>query len=102
MNRNSPQERVTYSVTPMQEGMLFHCLAAPGSGIDVSQVIGTLHERLEVAPFARAWQRLADRHQALRMRFLLDEQGKARQVPREQGTFDISQFDLSGLSREEQ
>ena len=92
----------TYHLTPMQEGMFFHCLATPASGDDVEQVIAILREPLDYPSFARAWQRLVDRHETLRMRFLLDENGKARQFPLGHVVFVVDRRDWSGLPADEQ
>jgi amino acid adenylation domain-containing protein len=86
----------------MQKGMLYHCLAAPRSGTDVEQVIGTLHESLDLPAFRKAWQRLVDRHEALRMRFLLDGNGSARQFALDQVILSIDERDWSGLPPQEQ
>jgi amino acid adenylation domain-containing protein/non-ribosomal peptide synthase protein (TIGR01720 family) len=59
----------TYELSSMQAGMLFHAVSAGRSGVDVEQVLATLHERLDEAMFLRAWQRVAERHPILRTRF---------------------------------
>ena len=82
--------------------MFFHCLAAPASGDDVAQVIAILREPLDYPSFARAWQRLVDRHETLRMRLLLDENGKAWQFPLEEVVFVVDQCDWSDLPADEQ
>lgn len=86
-----------YHLTSMQQGMLFHCLTAPRSGIDVAQVIGTLQEPLDVPAFLAAWQRLIDRHEALRLRFCWDGDGRPRQFPLSAVTLSVDQRDWSGL-----
>jgi amino acid adenylation domain-containing protein len=102
MRANTSPENSTYRLTPIQQGMLFHCLASPGSGIDVEQVIGELREPLSLPAFRRAWQRLVDRHEALRMRFILDASGRARQYTLEQITLPIEEQDWSGQPAAEQ
>ena len=102
MGMNPLDESPTYSLTPMQKGMLFQCLAAPRSGNDVEQVIGALHESLDLPAFKQAWQRLVDRHEALRMRFVLEGNGSARQFPLDQATLSIDEFDWSGRPSPEQ
>ena len=49
----------TYELSPMQAGMLFHAVSAGCSGVDVEQVVATLHEPLDEALFLRAWQRVS-------------------------------------------
>ncbi|MCW5554736.1 MAG: amino acid adenylation domain-containing protein [Verrucomicrobiae bacterium] len=102
MGSKAPEPNITFPLTPMQEGMLFHCLAAPHSGVDVEQVIGTIREPLDLPAFNRAWQRLVDRHEALRMRFLFDERGSARQFPRDGVVLAVDHTDCSDLQPDEQ
>jgi hypothetical protein len=45
----------TYELSPMQAGMLFHAVSGVDRGVDVEQVVATLHETLEEARFLRAW-----------------------------------------------
>jgi amino acid adenylation domain-containing protein len=59
-----------YPLSPMQEGMLFHTLYAPGSGIYVTQLSCQLLGPLDVATFERAWQQVVDRHTVLRTFFV--------------------------------
>ena len=70
MNREHPED--SYPLSPMQQGMLFHSLYAPQSGMYVQQLICGLHEDLQVAAFERAWKRVVARHAVLRTRFRLD------------------------------
>src|SRR6266849_5084570 len=51
----------TYELSPMQAGMLFHAVSGVDRGVDLEQVVATLHEPLEEAPFVRAWQRVVER-----------------------------------------
>ena len=53
----------------MQQGMLFHSLYAPQSGVYVQQVVGTLHHDLDVPAFREAWQKIILRHSVLRVSF---------------------------------
>jgi surfactin family lipopeptide synthetase C len=58
-----------YPLSPMQQGMLFHTLQSPDSGVYVEQMSCTLRGELDVRAFRRAWQRLVDRHTVLRTAF---------------------------------
>lgn len=58
-----------YPLSPMQQGMLFHSLLAPDSGVDIEQVLCELHEALDVAAFKRSWQCAIKRHPILRTKF---------------------------------
>ena len=54
--------------------MLFHALYSPRDGIDLTQVIGTLHEALRVEVFTQAWHHVVARHDALRTAFCWKDQ----------------------------
>jgi natural product biosynthesis luciferase-like monooxygenase protein len=54
-----------YVLTALQEGMLFHHLAEPGSGVDVEQILCTLHHPVDVARLQKAWDEVAARHPRL-------------------------------------
>lgn len=53
----------------MQQGMLFHSLYAPESGVNIQQIIGTLRHPLDVSRFESAWKRVVARHEMLRAAF---------------------------------
>ncbi|HEY9404510.1 MAG TPA: amino acid adenylation domain-containing protein [Pyrinomonadaceae bacterium] len=69
MMSNEMNEAPHYPLTPTQQGMLFNSLYAPGSGVEIEQVVCSLRERLKVPAFERAWQRVVERHEALRVGF---------------------------------
>ena len=58
-----------YPMSPLQEGMLFHALSSQGSGVDIEQILGTIHEDLNLVLFEKAWMRVVERHPILRTRF---------------------------------
>lgn len=58
-----------YPLSPMQQGMLFHSLLAPGSGVDIEQLVCELHEALDVIALQRSWQCVIARHPVLRTNF---------------------------------
>jgi surfactin family lipopeptide synthetase C len=55
-----------YPLSPMQQGMLFHTLEAPGSGVYFEQMSCTLRGALDAPAFERAWQEVVRRHSILR------------------------------------
>ncbi len=57
-----------FPLTPIQQGMLFHYLRDPRSGVDFEQIVGTLDERVNPRLLERAWNATAQRHGALRCR----------------------------------
>lgn len=58
-----------YPLTPLQQGMLLHWLAAPRSGVDVEQIVCTLSEAVDVEALREAWQCVARRYAAFRTSF---------------------------------
>jgi amino acid adenylation domain-containing protein/non-ribosomal peptide synthase protein (TIGR01720 family) len=58
-----------YPLTPMQEGMLFHTVAAEQAGVYFEQLTCILEGELQVEALARAWQQVVDHHEILRSRF---------------------------------
>ena len=69
-----------YELSPMQQGMLFHTLYAPESGVYFEQRNCLLAGPLDVAAFKRAWQTVVERHAVLRTAFYWDEADKPLQV----------------------
>src|SRR5215216_5029287 len=59
----------SYKLSPMQQGMLFHSLYAGQSGVDIEQMVCTLHEQLRVPLFKQAWDVVIERHPILRTGF---------------------------------
>jgi amino acid adenylation domain-containing protein/non-ribosomal peptide synthase protein (TIGR01720 family) len=62
-----------FPLSPMQQGMLFHHLKEPNSGIDVEQLIVHLAEEVDACRLEAAWRWLANRHEILRARFVWEE-----------------------------
>lgn len=56
----------TYPLTALQQGLLFDALYAPGSGTNIEQFQFTLHGTLDPGELAAAWDRVIERHAALR------------------------------------
>ncbi|ODT45361.1 MAG: non-ribosomal peptide synthetase, partial [Nitrospira sp. SCN 59-13] len=59
-----------YPLSPMQEGMLFHSLMNPGSGIYLMQQFYAWEGKLNREAFGLAWQHVIDRHPMLRTSFI--------------------------------
>ena len=58
-----------YPPSPLQHGMLFHALAAPGSGVDIEQMVCTLREEIDPEALRAAWRHVIARHPILRTAF---------------------------------
>jgi amino acid adenylation domain-containing protein/non-ribosomal peptide synthase protein (TIGR01720 family) len=87
-----------YPASPVQQGMLFHALQAPGSGVYVEQLGLTLGSELDAAAFARTWQRLVARHPILRTSFAWEGLDRPLQVVHPDVVLPWDQDDWSALS----
>ena len=91
----------SYPPSPMQQGMLFHSLSAPRSGVDIEQVLCTLPEQLNVAAFRQAWERVVERHTILRTGFRVAGLEPQQEV-RRQVRLHFEQKDWRALTEREQ
>jgi hypothetical protein len=91
-----------YELTPIQQGILFHCIYAPESGFYFVQKIFTLCGNLNFVAFNCAWQQVVAQHTSLRTGFYWEEINKPLQVVYEQVEVSIEQQDWRGLNPVEQ
>ncbi|MFB2976515.1 amino acid adenylation domain-containing protein [Microseira sp. BLCC-F43] len=91
-----------YPLSPMQQGMLFHSLYAPTSGMYVEQLSLELNGNLDVAAFKQAWQEVLNRHSVLRTAFVWENLEKPLQVVGRQVSLPWQQLDWRELSSVEQ
>nr|AIW82285.1 PuwH [Cylindrospermum alatosporum CCALA 988] len=91
-----------YPLSPMQQGMLFHTLYAPESGVYFEQFSCTLGGKLNVALFEQAWQKVVERHPVLRSLFVWENRKKPLQVVRHQVNLPWIQHDWRSLSPSKQ
>ena len=91
-----------YPLSPMQQGMLFHTLLSPKSGVYFNQILYTLTGELQKAAMQRAWQQVVDRHEPLRTLFVWEGQEKPLQVVRRRVMLPWEELDWRGLSADEQ
>ncbi len=59
-----------YPLSSLQQGMLFHALYAPSSGVDLEQLVLQTDAPLDLPRLARAFESLLARHNVLRTRFV--------------------------------
>lgn len=71
-----------YPLTPMQEGLLFHSISAPGSGVFIEQIVCSLSGTIDAQRFQNAWATMTERHATLRTAFLWDGLDEPLQVVR--------------------
>jgi amino acid adenylation domain-containing protein len=86
----------------MQQGMLFHTIYEPQSGVYLQQLRCTLEGELDKSALRRAWQRVIDRHAILRTAFTWQHHKKPLQVVRQQVTLPWDEKDLRGCDDVEQ
>ena len=100
MNINNIED--IYPLSPMQQGMLFHSLAAPESGEYFQQMTWTFHGHLEIPAFEQAWQQIIARHAVLRTDFDWEELEEPAQVVYRNMALAMEREDWRGLSASQQ
>lgn len=90
-----------YPLSPMQEGLLFHSLYSPDSGVYVAQHSWTLRN-LNIEAFVRSWQRVMGRHQILRTAFVWKNTPRPLQAVFKQLDLPLTIHDWRHLSAKEQ
>ncbi|HWS55797.1 MAG TPA: amino acid adenylation domain-containing protein, partial [Pyrinomonadaceae bacterium] len=91
-----------YPLSPMQHGILFEELSAPGSTSYNVQVMFVLSGEFDADALGRTWELTVERHPLLRTSFHWKEAGKALQVVRRRVPLPLARMDWSGLSEAEQ
>lgn len=91
-----------YELSPAQQGILFHSLYSPESGVYFVQIRFTLHGLLNVVAFDRAWQQVVARHTALRTSFYWESLDKPLQVVNLKVKVSLEQHDWRGIAPVEQ
>ena len=90
-----------YQLSPMQQGMLFHCLYLPTSSVYFEQSLFTIKGELNVSAFENSWKRLIQRHSILRTAFLWEDLEKPVQVVYREIDLAITKRDWRPLTSEE-
>src|SRR4030081_3363142 len=94
---SEPEIADIYPLSPMQQGMLFLALNAPGSGMYVEQVTYMLRGELDVPAFERAWQHAAARHTVLRTSLLWEDAGEPLQIVEQEVKVPFAREDWRAL-----
>ncbi len=100
MSKNNTE--AIYPLSPMQQGMLFHTLYEPHSGVYFEQLNYALTGALDVAAFEQAWLRVVEWHPVLRTLFVWERLDKPLQVVRRRVKLPWQQLDWRGLTSFEQ
>lgn len=91
-----------YPLSPMQQGMLFHCLYSPDPGMYLSQVSCTLSSPFDPLAFEWAWQQVVNRHAIFRTSFVWEGLDDPLQVVWKRLKLNVEREDWRGLSHAEQ
>lgn len=91
-----------YPLSPMQQGILFHTLYAPSSGVYVEQLSSDIQGNLNINVFQQAWQQLVEKHPILRTSLIWEGIKEPVQVVHKQVQLTLEQEDLSKLKSIEQ
>src|SRR3569833_1130415 len=71
----------SYTLSPMQGGMLFSSLLSPSDGYDIEQVTLTLNEDLRTDVLATAWTLVVRAHSSLTCTFVWNDDRAPYQTP---------------------
>ena len=91
-----------YPLTPTQQGILFHSLSEPDSGVYTTQLVCELRGGLDEEALQAAWQTVVRRHQSLRADFAWDVWTEPIQVVRREVEVKMSREDWTQFSHERQ
>jgi len=91
-----------YELSPMQEGMLFHTIYAPDSGVYIEQYIYNLSGYIDVSSLKRAWQEIVNRHPIFRSSFHWGKAKKELQVVHKKAELPWDQLDWRNIKTDEQ
>jgi amino acid adenylation domain-containing protein len=91
-----------YPLSPTQQGLLFHSLYAPQSGIYVQQLSCLLKGALDVSAFRQVWRQAIERHSILRTAFVWEGLDEPLQVVRQQVELPLAELDWRHLPAIEQ
>lgn len=102
LHREIPGLEDLYPLSPAQQGMLYHSLRDPASGVYVEQLVLRLAGDLDVDAFRLAWQRVIDAHLVLRTAFLWEGLAEPLQAVSRALPAPLAVEDWSALERAEQ
>ncbi len=91
-----------YPLAPVQQGMVYHTLLSPKSGVYSNQLSGAICGDLDVPAFKAAWQAAIDRQPILRTAFLWEGVDEPLQVVRRRVSLPYRHMDWRNLTRPQQ
>src|SRR5436190_21845544 len=99
-NKNEIED--IYPLSPVQQGVLFHTLYAPESGVYLEQLSCTLAGELQVPALMAAWQSVIDRQTVLRTGFVWERRDQPLQIVFRRAALPLEQHDWRNMSPAEQ
>lgn len=91
-----------YTLSPTQQGILWHILQQPDSGMYLEQIICKLQGEINILAFEKAWQAIINRHPSLRTGFIYKQLRHPLQVVHRQVKLAIKYDDWQCLLTSEQ
>ena len=91
-----------YPLSPMQQGMIFHAMNEPHSGVYIQQMKLVVQGKLSTEAFTQSWQYILDRHAALRTCFFVDDSKEPVQVVCQGVKLPVAVHDCRHFSSEQQ
>lgn len=91
-----------YPLTPMQRGLLFHHLLAPGSGQYMPHIIAELEGAVDSVVLREGWEDAVRQHPVLRTGFFWEERDEPFQVVLRDAALRWSELDWRAWPAEEQ
>ena len=102
VRRLYPRAEDVYPLTPLQQGLLFHSLYEPQSGVYIEQLSCLLRGRLDHAAFLQAWRMVIARSTPLRTAFMWQELDVPMQVVLPGETPPIIELDWRDMPESDQ
>jgi amino acid adenylation domain-containing protein len=90
-----------YRLSPLQEGLLFHTVQSPHSGVYMQQMSCRFGAGFDEGAFKAAWREAVERHAVLRTGFEWRGVGEPVQVVRRGVEMEVREEDWRGQSEEE-
>ena len=90
-----------YPLTPLQEGMVFHAIAEPGTPMHVGRIVCQLKGTLDTEALRAAFDHVLTRHAALRTGFVWEGLEVPMQVVRKTVTMPFEHHDWTTLTAED-
>ncbi|MEM7193834.1 MAG: amino acid adenylation domain-containing protein [Pseudomonadota bacterium] len=89
-----------FPLSPLQQGMLFHSVSSPASGVYIEQITARFQsEDFQAEVFQQCWQTIVERHQAFRSAFVWEKVENPLQGIKRTAKVSWELLDLGNVSR---